>query len=447
MSQIIILLPLATLLVLAVWTRKMAEAMVAAAALAMVILHKGNVIEGTIASFYRALSDDSLQFCIIFLIAFGSIIRLLQESGGLQGFARFMSRFIRGPRSALFFCWIIAGTLFVDEYLNTLTVGFTMRGITDRCRIPREHLAFQVNAMACALVLIVPFTSWTGFTIKLIEKEGMGFVEYVQAIAVMFYPVIAVVLCLLLALGLFPRLGALKKAYARVETGGPVYVPEEQGKSILEFAELDEGKISSPLNLLLPLVVIVGGAMWFDKNMLVGLLLGLVCQFLLYLPQRLMSVSMFFDFFFQGASSMLTLIMVLFFGFVLGDANEQMGVFDLVVGLASASVPAWVIPALTFLMVAALVFTTGTCWVVMLITIPIFLPLAAEAGVSTVLTLGALMSGVGMGYNLCFYADTMFLTAAGTGVNNMGVVRVSLPYAAIVGGLSLVCYLAAGVLA
>ena len=43
--------------------------------------------------------------------------------------------------------------------------------------------------------------------------------------------------------------------------------------------------------------------------------------------------------------------------------------------------------------------------------------------------------------------DTMFLTAAGTGVNNMGVVRVSLPYAAIVGGLSLVCYLAAGVLA
>ena len=73
---------------------------------------------------------------------------------------------------------------------------------------------------------------------------------------------------------------------------------------------------------------------------------------------------------------MLTLIMVLFFGFVLGDANEQMGVFDLVVGLASASVPAWVIPALTFLMVAALVFTTGTCWVVMLITIPIFLPLA-----------------------------------------------------------------------
>ena len=141
---------------------------------------------------------------------------------------------------------------------------------------------------------------------------------------------------------------------------------------------------------------------------------------------------------------MLTLIMVLFFGFILGDANEQMGVFDLMIGLASASLPGWLIPAMTFLIVAGLVFATGTCWVVMLIAIPIFLPLAVQSGTSPVLTLGALMSGVGMGYNLCFYADTMFLTAAGTGVNNMTVVRVSLPYACIAGGVSLAGYLVVG---
>lgn len=43
----------------------------------------------------------------------------------------------------------MSAVMFVDEYLNAPAVTFSMREITDRNRIPREHLAVQANVMAC----------------------------------------------------------------------------------------------------------------------------------------------------------------------------------------------------------------------------------------------------------------------------------------------------------
>ena len=54
------------------------------------------------------------------------------------------------------------------------------------------------------------------------------------------------------------------------------------------------------------------------------------------------------------------------------------------------------------------------------------------------------MSGVTLGYSVCFYADAIFMTTAGTGVSNITIVRSTLPYAAAVTVLSAAALLAAG---
>lgn len=82
-----------------------------------------------------------------------------------------------------------------------------MSGITDSNKIPREHLALQVHLMVCSLCMTIPLTSWTAFTIGLIGDYGMDFSDYLKAVPLMFYPVMSVVLCLRLALGMFPKLG------------------------------------------------------------------------------------------------------------------------------------------------------------------------------------------------------------------------------------------------
>lgn len=446
MSDLLIILPILTLIILAVSTRKMEQSLMAASLMALVLLHKTNIVRGTLDSFYRVLADGSFQFCIIFLVTFGIIMKLFQESGGLQGFAELIKPLARGQRSAMVFCWVMDLVLFIDEYLDALTVSFSMRNITDRLKVPREHLALHVNAMSCSLCLAIPMTSWTAFTVSLISEKGLTYADYVRCIPMMFYPLLLIVLCLLLACGLFPKLGNLRKAYERVDSGGPAHIREKNEKSLVDMGELDETNISSSVNILLPIAVIIAGSVYFGGNMLIGLLLGIVCQFVLYLPQKLMNLDEFISHMFSGASSMLPLLMVIFLGFLLNDCNEQLGLFDLVIRVAGSAVPKALLPTATFLMVGALVFATGSCWLIMLLTVPIFIPLAFEMGVDPRLTLAALLSGVGLGYSTCFYGDTIFLTASGTEVSNMTIVRTTLPYAVILLIISVAGFTALGIM-
>ena len=219
---------------------------------------------------------------------------------------------------------------------------------------------------------------------------------------------------------------------------------EEGEKLMVDLGKPDESKVSSPLNLIIPLICVIGGTLYFDKNLAAGMILTIVCQFVLYVPQKRMSISKFFEHFFEGANSMLLINIVLFFGFTLSDANEKLGLFDIVINAVSSAIPGAVIPVLTFIIVGFFVFASGTCWIVMLIAMPIFIPLAAAAGVSQILTLAALMSGVGVGYTLCFYADTVFMTTVSTGVGNITIIRTVMPYAAGMAVISAAGYLALG---
>ena len=114
---------------------------------------------------------------------------------------------------------------------------------------------------------------------------------------------------------------------------------------------------------------------------------------------------------------------------MLSKANRDLGFFDIVIGGASSSISPAFLPVLAFLLVAFCVFAIGGCWVVMLITIPVFLPMAIQTGASVPLTIAAVMSGICFGYCLCFYSDTVFMCSAGTRVSSMTIIRTILPYA------------------
>lgn len=444
MSYIISFLPLATLLILATATRRMSESMIASTMLALLLLHKTNFVHGMVDSFYQTLADSTFHFCVLVVFCFGIAVKLFQESGGLLGFAEFMKKLIKGPRSALLLSWLISSVLFVDEYLNVLTVGFSMSRISDQNGIPREHLAMQIHLMACSLCIVIPLTSWTAFTISLIEPYGLGLTDYIHGIPLIIFPLMTIILCLLLAIGILPKAGNLKQAYQRIQAGGPALPSDKHEKPLIDLGELDENKVSSPLNLFIPLFFAIGGTIYFDNNLAIGMILTIMSQFILYIPQKIISPGAFFDHFFAGASSMLTIIIVIFFGFTLSSANKDLGLFDHVISLVGSTIPAPFIPALVFLIVAFCVFASGSCWVVMLITMPIFLPLAASMGISQVLTLAALMSGVTAGYTLCFYADTVLMTMASTGVSNMTIIKTVMPYSVIMMILSTAAYVALG---
>lgn len=443
MYTVLVFLPLVTLIVLAITTKNMAGSMTAAVFIAMLLLYKEHILNGTIDSFYATLTDSSFQFCLILIVLFGGIIELFQQSGALQGFADLISRYAKSRRQVLVLAWILSVAMFVDEYLNSIAVSFSMRDISDRNKIPREHLAFQANAMACCLCAVVPFTSWIGFSLGLVKDYGIDFAGYAKAIPFMFYPILMMLICLLLALGALPKIGNLRKAYKRVQDGGPAFF-EEKGEKLVELGSSDDVKPSSALNALIPIGVLIGGVLVCDNDLVHGLILALVCQFIMYVPQRIMSIPKFFEIFFTGVKGLTSILIIVFLGFTLSKANEALGFFDIVIGGAEKAVPPSLIPLMAFILTGFCVFAIGGCWVVMLITMPVFVPMAIAVGASVPLTFAAVMSGVCLGYSLCFYADVVFMCMAGTGVANITIIKTSAPYSAVAGVLAAVGFLICG---
>lgn len=427
-------LPLATLIGLALATKNMMAAMTCGLLLAMILLHPASLVTGTISSFYETLSNDSFQFILVMLALFGGFVEILHRSGALQGFGRYVSRLAKGPKKLMVLAWVMSLALSVDEYLNSVTVSVSLRELTDQSRIPREHLALQTQAMACSLCAAVPFTSWIGFSLSLLKDYGLGFQDYLRSIPFMFFPLLMILISLLLAAGIMPKLGNLRRAYERIDEGGPA-LQEEAAGGQTEIGGADVEAVSAAYALI-PLAVLVVGVLYFDSDLVSGLLLGLACQFILYIPRGLMKVGEFFEAFLSGSKGMTSIILIIFLGFTLSSANRDLGFFDIITGSVDASVSPIFLPILAFLMNAFCVFAIGSCWVVMLITFPVFLPLAAECGASPILILASLMSGICLGYCLSFYSDTIFVNEASSQVPAATTVRTMLPYAAFAAVLS-----------
>ena len=296
---------------------------------------------------------------------------------------------------------------------------------------PSSHRTWPPMATSLPLPVMVPFSSWTAFSVGLISAHGLGFSDYVRAIPYMFYPLGMMLLCLLLAVGAFPKLGGLKRAYQRVQGGGLAFEGDDSLEKLVDIPDVDESCVSSAWNAIVPLAVLVGGTIAYGNDLVHGMIMAIIAQFLLYVPQKIMPVGKFFEHFFNGAKGMTTLAIVVGFGFMLSEANRGLGLFDALITSIGGAVPAFLIPALAFLLVAATVFAVGSCWVVMTLAIPVFLPLAASVGLPAPVIVAAIMSGVSLGYSTCFYADAVFMTTAGTGVSNITIIKTTAPYAAV----------------
>ena len=83
---------------------------------------------------YQTLSDESYQFVLIILMGFGGMVKLLQESGALLGFGKFVHKFATGQKKPMVISWLMALIMFIvySSYRSCvfllLAVGWSFRG-------------------------------------------------------------------------------------------------------------------------------------------------------------------------------------------------------------------------------------------------------------------------------------------------------------------------------
>jgi Na+/H+ antiporter NhaC len=141
---------------------------------------------------------------------------------------------------------------------------------------------------------------------------------------------------------------------------------------------------------------------------------------------------------------MMPLLITIYLTFIMEMSVEEMGFMDYLTGLISRTFPAWSIPVIAFVSVSVITFFAASFWSLIVISFPIFLPMAAAMGVNPSLVIGAVMSGVALGSQACLYSDAIFMVAAGTEVPNDVQFRTVLPYVLIGAACAAVLFFLAG---
>ena len=168
---------------------------------------------------YGVMGADLWIWLVLVCGFFGGLVALFEASGGIHGFTAIAAKVCKGEKRTLVASWILGIVTFVDDWLSILSVGTAIRRATDRFHIPREMLAFLSNATATSICVIVPTSTWGVFMISQLVATDVctseaGMSTFVQVLPFLFYPLVALLCGFLYSVGILPKIGPMRKAYA-----------------------------------------------------------------------------------------------------------------------------------------------------------------------------------------------------------------------------------------
>ena len=379
---------------------------------------------------------------------FGSLIALLTASRGTFGFQKILQKVCNTDRKTGLAAFLLGILIFVDDYLNVLTVGVCMLGLFDKRKMPRESLAYVLDSTGAPVCVLLPVSTWAVFYANLFYAEdyvssnfssAMG--AYIHAIPFCFYPFIALLLVFLFCMGWMPKLGAMKKAYQRVEETGMVYSEASRRYNMdTEDPEAADGNI---WDFLVPILVLVFVGI-FSGEILLGVVAALAVCLVMYIPRKLLTMEEFTNHMIEGFCTMMSVFFMLVGAFSLASVCGELGLTEYLIDLAAPLLSAWAFPAISFLLLSVLAFVTGSNWGMSAVVIPILIPMAQVLGANVTLTMAAIISGGVFGSHACFYTDATILSSNAARIENMEHALSQWPYVFIAALFSTILFLVFG---
>ena len=438
-TSLLVLLPALVTVVTAIFSRRPIESLLAGVFVGLLMLEPAAALSNFSSILLEVMMNETIAWVIIVCGLMGSLITLLMRVGAASAFSRTLSSKAQNSTSALLYTWLLGLVVFIDDYLNALAVGSSMRKVTDKFKVSREMLAYVVDSTAAPICVLVPVSTWAVFYAGLFmdagyAESGQGMALYISAIPYMVYPIAAMLLVPLVAVGIVPPLGMMKSAEQRATEGSaPLPIDEGEEESLVDTE--DRVRI---YHFVLPIVALLGFSIWYDLDVQIGVIMSVAVTIILFGAQRLMAWTQMFDAVIDGIKIMLPALTMVVMAFVFNEVNDMLGLATYVIENVAPLMTPLMFPALTFLTIALISFATGSSWGVFAIAIPIILPLAESVGVSIPLAIGALVSASAFGSHACFYSDATVLAAQGSGCDVMDHALTQIPYALIAAAISCV---------
>lgn len=443
-------IPILIIIVLALVTKKTFEPMLIATLTAFIIYAKGSFFNEFVNELLNVMGDPTIGWVILVCGLMGSLLLILEKSNAAAAFAGMLDRFATTRKRALFCTWFLGICLFIDDYLNVLTVGSTMKKVTDKFNISRSMLAYSVGSTAAPIVVLAPISTWAIYFASLLANEGVvdangsGIGAYIHCIPYLFYGWIAVFVVMpLVILGVIPLMGPMKKQELHARETGDLFPPGVL-PPVIEEIENGNTKQGGAWDFILPMFVLISVTIAVGNDVLKGVIVALFFTALLYLKKKLTDLTVFLDNFWSGFSTMISVLGILVLIFAFKNACAMIGFTDYVISSVAPYMSGAILPAVVFVTTASMAFAMANFWGLAAIIIPIVVPLATAMNVDIYLASAAIFSGAAFGSHACFYADAAILIGKATDIRPYDHAITQLPYALIAAILTTILYLIFG---
>ena len=427
-------------------------------------IRTGDIADANFVSkfFLPALGQESYaKILIVYLWCLGGLMGLWEKSGGALHFARVVGgRIAKGPRSSLFFGWLLGCVFHQGGTVSTVLAGTTVKPVADKHRVSHEELSYIVDSTASPVATILPFNAWPGFIAALVAgtvpavlpDEDAGISFFFSSIRYNFYGFFAVTMTLLTALHLMPWMGK-KMSAARTRARETGKLDSEGAAPMLPATNPDidpsnnqaKDYVPSLLDFFVPLIVLLGMSvlpyMIYRANYINEAFMACLLSAMILAGIRGMSLNDILGGFVDGCKTMTIGAIILGLAVTIGYVAKELRTADYLVALLGNQLPVIGLPAILTTLCMIIAFSCGTSWGTYAVVFPIAMPLAwAVHPDPTYLSVcfGAVLGGAVFGDQCSPISDTTILSSMFTGCDLMDHVTTQLPLALAAAGLGAV---------
>jgi len=433
----------------------------------------------------RTLTSKGNLQILAFLPPIFVMIELIIASGGFSGIIRWLLKHVRTARCAQLVTALMGLLCFIDDYANAIIVGSMAQPITDRFAVSREKLAFIVDATSAPVAGLAVVSTWIAYEVGLLaqaaEQLGIdrtGYSMFFDALSFRFYCLLMLAFVFLHSL-LGRDFGPMKKAEASARAGNGGQADSPHLAKTLADACPSHAAQQSPraAKALVPLGGLVlfhlsglwidgGGpamitagaspltlAYWrdvisaaehthliLDMAGLFGLALALICSQLCgCLPAPAVR-----NCFGRGIRRAVTPFVILILAWSLKNCCDSLDTGRFLTAVLAGRIPPRYFAPAVFIIASITSFATGTSYGTMAILIPTAVPVAFALdghtyGLTTMITLGAVLDGAIFGDHCSPISDTTIMSSVSSSCDLIKHVRTQLPYSIFVAAIALLC--------
>lgn len=387
--------------------------------------------------FFTLLSQAWILKTLGFALLVGSIVILIENSGGIGGFIHFVQKkhsIITSARASLLLAYFIGLLIFVESSITSLIAGTVSRPLTDSYGVSRAKLAFVCDSTSAPVCSLLAINGWGALLLGLISTQilagvlvGESIDILLNSIAYNFYSMAALVVTFLV-IWFNIDIGPMKNA---VVINDPTRV-------------YGVGKIR---HMVYPIILMVALVFVFlyvtgSGNILKGsgsssifytMIVTTIFSILYYKIDGVMSIKQGLSLSFKGIKKMIPIATILLFAFGIGEVTNELKTGLYLASFASNIFSFHYLPLIIFIISSIMSFSTGTSWGTFSIMTPIAIPMAVVMGADIPLVMGAVISGGVFGDHCSPISDTTIISAMASECDVVEHVKTQLPYALISG--------------